>query len=79
MEKPTNKKPGLEANIGKKCKIIEATTAGLTGQVTEIKSVHGNDIEGYRYGVKIDKPLYDFGTWKDKLDFYLPTFLCEIL
>jgi hypothetical protein len=76
MEKSTLNKNSLSKNIGKKCKVTSSAIVGLIGRIGTIKSVQGNDIDGYRYEIHLEKPLYDFTT---KLDFFPPTFFCEIL
>ena len=66
----------ISLNIGKRCKVIESTIAGLTGKNGVIKAVHGNQKDGYRYEIEIEKPLYSFTT---KVNFYPPVFLVEII
>jgi len=66
----------LEKNIGKRCKVLESAIAGLCGKEGTIKSVHGDQTNGYRYCIEIDEPLFSFTT---KRDFYPPCCLVEIL
>ncbi len=66
----------ISINIGKHCRVTESVIAGLTGKIGTIKNIHGNWKDGYRYEVKIDKPLYSFNS---NTTFYPPVFLCEII
>lgn len=77
MIKPELKRPKLELNLEKECIIIESVIAGLSGKKGIIKSVHGNDIDGYRYEVILPEPLYTFTD--GKLNYFPPAFLCDVL
>lgn len=74
--KAVSKKAELKKNIGKSAKIIRATNVLTINKIGIIESVHGNDLEGYRYKVVLPKPV---NSWSNKRDFYPPTFNCEIL
>jgi len=69
-------KEDISLNIGKKCKVIESAIVGLGGKIGIIKDIVGNRIEGYRYEIEIEKPLYSFTT---KTNFFPPVFLVEII
>lgn len=44
-----DKLPDLRSNIGKSCRILESSIAGLSMKVGVIEDIFGNDNDGYRY------------------------------
>lgn len=71
-----DKLPDLRSNIGKSCRILESSIAGLSMKVGVIEDILGNDSDGYRYQVRLPEPLYSDD---NKTGFYPSVFLCEIL
>jgi len=66
----------LKENIGKRCKVTNSAISGLSGKEALITGISGDKRVGFRYDIILDEPLYSF---TEKLDFYPPVFLVEII